>query len=266
MYKVNVYAYDKQTSEIFNGCSSLGKTKIQDITFCEFTEQKCKNFMCPQDKFIYESLKYANEHEYTLICLDKLVSLCDSRQVYDYLEYIIENINFDIFYLANWADRCDLYSDIHEVDNFKIVKTLSPHGTSCLLFSPSGRELFLKHVKNTTRHTIDTILNTNNHLFRTYTSLPCIVEFDILKRNSDLEFVKVCKAREVPSTIHPIGITRRNTSTLNVFWFILVLIIIICVAALLLTLSPQSYTDIINEKLVYPYFPYDPTGNIIKRS
>ena len=156
--------------------------------------------------------------------------------------------------MTSWADRVDLYSDIHELNNCKIVKTYSPHGTSCLLFSPAGRRNFLNRIKPCNYRSLDFVLHENIKCFDSYTSLPSLFEFDITCRESDLEFVKLSKCREIPSYVRPLEISRRNTTTLNVFWFILILIIILCVASILLSFNKGSSGG---KKLNYPYFPYD---------
>ena len=260
MNKINIFAFSNKSSLFFDGKSSSGQTGAREITVYHQKKDKSKlnNFLSIEDKFIYESLKNSNKDEYTLICLDKIVTLCNTTQIYDYLEYVIDNINFDIFYLTSWCDRVDLYSDIHELNNCKIVKTFSTHGTSCLLFSPFGRKKFLDRIKPCNYRSLDFVLHENIRCFETYTSLPSLFEFDITCRESDLEFVKLSKCREIPSYVRPISVSRRNTTTLNVFWFILILIIILCVAAMLLSFNKGSGGNAsMGKSLTYPYMPYD---------
>ena len=264
MNKINIYAFNSKVSSFFDGKSDTEKTGGNEITIYHQKKDKRKlnNFLNVEDKFVYDSLNSSDPNQYTLICLDKLITLCTTNQIYNHLEYVIENINFDIFYLTSWCDRCDLYTDIHEINNCKIVKTFSPHGMACLLFSPNGRKIFLNEIKPSNDRSLDFILNSNNKNFNMYTSLPSLVEFDILNRESDLEFVKLCKVREVPSYIRPIEVSRRNTTTLNVFWFILILILIICIAAILLSLNSGNRSNTTKD-LLYPYYPYNIEGNLI---
>ena len=265
MNKINVYVYDNKMLHLFEGESTSKNTRTNKTFISCNKKTKDKKFHTSEDKFIYESLKNADPNEYTLVCLDKLNTLCSARKLYDYLEYTIDNIIFDIFYLSVWADRCDKYTDIHEVENCKIVKTFSPHGTACLLFSPSGRKIFLENIIPSPNISIDFTLNSKCSIFKSYTSLPALVEFDCLSIKGDKkrEMIKMSRYREDPYDLRPIEVTRRNTSTLNVFWFILIVIIIICVAGILLSINTnKNYLD---KKLSYPAYPYDIEGTLIQR-
>lgn len=47
--------------------------------------------------------------------------------------------NWDIFYLCRWLDRCDLYTDPHE-----LVRTYSPCGLQAFVLSPKGRRQLIE--------------------------------------------------------------------------------------------------------------------------
>ena len=280
MVGINVYLFDKKLESLFEGCSDSKNTYSLSITSYDKSKDsrnkiKLTNFNCIEDRFIWECLSDCDPDAYSLICLDKLVSNCSTNTIYNCFEYLIENVDFDIFYAASWADRCDLYSDVHEIENYKIVKTYSPHGTSCLLFSPHGRKKFLEKINPTRLRSLDFTINSQMDLFEVYTTMPSLVEFDITKRESDLEYVKLCKCREVPNMVRPIEVERRNTTTLNLFWFILVLIIIICIAAILLSIADNVKITSLKETItnnnlsllsykqnMNPYPPYDPLGDL----
>ena len=256
---ISVYLFSEKQRDMFYGVSKSGCTseKIIKIMPCE-----CR------DAFIIKALQDAPEDEYTLVCLDKVITQVSANGIYDCIENIIEEIDFDIFYLASWADRCDLFTDIHEIDNYKLVKTYSPHGTSCLLFSPEGRRKFLSKIKLEEKVALDCTLHQQLKCFNVYTTIPSLVEFDITQRDTDLEYVKLCKCREVPEYVRPLEVSRRNNSTLNLFWFILVLIIIVCIACILMsftntsTVIPNLYPNLPATTAKAGYPPYDPTGDL----
>ena len=264
MVVINIYLFSSSQQDIFQGSSST-KNTTGNITLRKHRHKKPTEK--DRDQYLFETLKCAPQDDYTLICLDKMITHCNPTQLYDCLEYAICHICFDIFYLASWADRCDLYSDFHEICHYKIVKTQSPHGTSCLLFSPAGRKKFLDTVQLIPGKTIDLCLNPQLGKFSVYSTTPSLIEFDITQRETDLEYIKVCKCREVPESVRPVEICRRNTTTLNLLWFVLILIIIICITGILLsyadkTVKLENYSP---SNLVYPINiqpPYNPLGDL----
>ena len=279
MVGIHIYLYDQKMESLFDGISNTNSTYPLTITTYHRHKdkrnkaKKCKNFNSIEDRFIWESLKDAPENEYVLVCCDRLISNCSPSTIYNCIEYFIDHCTFDIFYLASWADRCDLYSDIHEIENYKIVKSQSPHGTACLLFSPEGRKKFLNSICPLETKSLDFTLNAQMDCFEVYTTTPSLIEFDITQRETDLEYVKLCKCREVPSMVRPVEITRRNTTTLNLFWFILVIIIIVCIATILLSIDVPVMTamqqNISNNSDVFSVFdnnppqpPFDPVGTL----
>ncbi len=273
MVAINVYLYDNNQECLFNGKSRSTNCYSKNIHInpqCKKKRSKKEKRSITdrdRDNFVIKSLTDAPCDEYTLVCIDRMISVCTSDQIYDCIEYCISHIEFDIFYLASWADRCDLYSDFHEVDNYKIVRTRSPHGMACLLFSPCGKKKFLEKIELTKNRSLDLMVNPQLKSFKVYTTTPSIIEFDITQSECDLELIKVCKCREVPEAVRPVEVTRRNTTTLNLLWFILVLIIIICLAGILLNLTNKStyygnYTlsNLIPQTPLKPVFPYNPAG------
>jgi hypothetical protein len=242
MVNINVYLYDKKQEHFFSG-KSTSKNVCGIICNIQndfsFTKSKLKS-ESDRDNFLISSLKQADSNGYTLICMDKMISSCSSEQIYNCVEYCIQNICFDILYLSSWMDRGDMYDDIHDYCGYKIVKTISSHGTACLLFSPQGRRIFLENVLLVEGKSIDMCLEPQLYKFKAYTTNPSIINFNILERENDLEYCKVSKCREVPNSVRPVEITRRNTSTLNLLWFILVLIIIICITCILLSYAETN--------------------------
>jgi len=270
---INVYVLNTKQLSFLDGCSQSKNVKVNSIHVYDPSKdkrKKCTSFLNIEDRFVYESLLRAPGNEYTLVCCDRMVSHCSATTIYDCLEQVIMNCNFDIFYLASWAERCDLFCDVHEIENYKIVKSMSPHGTSCLLFSPYGREKFLSQISCSPEKSLDFTLHSKISCFNTYTTLPSLVNFDITLRKTDLEYVKLCKCREVPESVRPVEVTRRNTTTLNLFWFILVVIIIICIATILISITDASKLPVVDSKnysIPYnpsfaPYPPFNPVGTL----
>jgi hypothetical protein len=258
MPKICVYLFSEKQKSLFSATSSSGKTYCEQIMICDRSKKKPNDLQ--RDDFFMNVVENAPHNDYILICYDKMLSHLSSEDLYNCLEYCCSEINFDLLFLASWAEHPECISDIHDYRHIKIMKTLSPHGTSCILFSPTGRRRFLDEIEIDPYRSLTLCLNPQLKKLQVYSTYPSLVEFDITERESHLELIKCCKYREVPSAVRPPKLIRRNTTTLSLLWFILVLIIIICITAILLTYADAPKMK--NLSISAPYPPYDPIGDI----
>lgn len=209
---------------------------------------------------IYNCLSGTFDSDYVIMCKDTAVSTSPSSRIYDVLETAIQSNTeepnsiqgFDLFYLAKWADRCDLYTNTRDFQNtgIKIVNSASPNGVLCLMFSPEGKAKFLevfnietnpipkptdidkstlgtylhRRVGIRTSHQQYLTLPANQQKFYAATTTPTLVTFDIFKRKSDNEMIKTVECRDTPQE----DIPNTNTSNMSIFWFF-VIVVLACV-------------------------------------
>lgn len=211
----------------------------------------------PDYAMVVDALRRADKNSYTIICKDTAISALKSETILRTIDQTIcmnKSVRpFDLFYLAKWLDRCDLYSDPVQVGGrgLKVVNTVSPHGILTLMFTPQGRHKFLE-VFNPETHPITDrplgrVLNSRigDHQdgsadaylerFIAITATPNIVNFDINARHSDRELVKSAECREIPESLPAASCSSGGTTRTNMslFWFIILVIVIILLAIIL---------------------------------
>ena len=115
---------------------------------------------------------------------------------------------FDVAYLADWQDRCDLFEKLKcdKKSLIKWVKTLSPHGVQSLLWSPKGRDIVLgeKKMKNgkfftPLRSSLSSQLNFNieEGNLNALTTTPNFFFFDVNLAVTTFDLEKLCACREI---------------------------------------------------------------------
>lgn len=183
---------------------------------------KLNESLDPDYQLIMEAFANSSPDKYVIICKETTVTVASSREIFNVLEKVIENANDDeslypdLFYLAFWANRCDLYHNIRETGNtgIKIVNSAHPNGIQCLMISPKGREKFNNkwgiNKNPIPRQGINSPFTTGNYLskfmsesedpnlFYTMVTTPALMSFDITRRTSDKDFIKTveCRGRE----------------------------------------------------------------------
>lgn len=255
-------------SNIFTGTSTSGKTFARGGIRVISTSADPKDALLdPEFVFVRQALLLAEDDSYVIVCKDTAVAVATSRTIYDVIEKTIEhsstsNANqFDIFYLANWADRCDLYTNERNVGErgLVIVNTVSPNGALCLMFSPEGRKKFLRVFKDGIpkdpagsrslgyhlHNRVGSRSNISKHphngttigeRFYATTSSPTLLNFDMHNRTSDADFAKSAECRSVPPAEMGPSRVESSSSRMAFFWFVIVTIIVIAVAWLLIRL------------------------------
>ena len=100
-------------------------------------------------RFVH-ALNDCNENYFNNYCIvmkDTSVCQIKPRYLYHILNKTINLKNWDITYLCRWLDNQQLCESLYEDkrSNISILRTYSPHGIQCLMFSPKGREKILKN-------------------------------------------------------------------------------------------------------------------------
>jgi hypothetical protein len=225
-----------------------------------------------RDQLISQALSIAPEGSYILCAFGHLKTTLNASQIYDALEFSIKEIDPDIFYLTIYADNCSFNSDEYSYENSTIHRTISPHGTECILISPKGAEKIIKNITGSDGRGYDYYLNNLAEKMKFYTSYPPLLMVDVSKRDSDTALIKTTVCRENINLERPIELQKRYCGNFNIFWFFIIVIFIIFIAGLAV-----NYGNVYNrneEKIVVKKVPnvsnvsnvpigeQDPTGQL----
>ena len=206
----------------------------------------------------------SDANKYMIFCVKNMASVATSDTIYNLVMNVIKNddeMNFDLFFLFHYLDRCDQYDDMRQYENFKIVNLYSPYGTECLLISPSGKEKILRHFHQKVDGNVDLYFNKITRDMKCYGTTPVLISTDITKRHHDHNVAMQSECREVPSNIISRQQKKNNNSLYGLFWFVVVLIIIILLAWVLISWSYEITTLNTTMKDFGFQPPYDPVGN-----
>ena len=198
---------------IFHGSSSSGKLEpeIKIVT----SEGNSKE-LDPDYCFMLKACNMSTPDSFTIICKEDMVTSVPQNVLLDILEKVMfsyyNDKNFDLFYLANWMDRCELYSDHLDVNDtgLKMVTTQSPNGMLCLMMTPRGKNKILKFFNPETnpiycdknsrslgQHLNDLSQQTGEKSLDAKTTTVPLITFDLSQRKSDAELMKMSQCRHV---------------------------------------------------------------------
>lgn len=233
MPQINVFINENSGNErLFYGKSDSGNTFDASITPLASKTR---------DELISEAIKQTGDDAYVLCAFDKLKTSLSSSEIYNVLEFATENIQFDIFYLTLYADRCRFSNDEYTYNNLDIKRTISPHGTECILISPNGIKKMKSMPQLTEGRSWDYFLNAKGEEMMLYSSYPPLVMVDISKRNKDADLIKSTVCREEINEKNPIELSRRYSGNMNLFWFFIIVVFILFIAAMLISLGGNQY-------------------------
>jgi hypothetical protein len=221
MIGVDVFINEKSNADKFIiGKSSSGKINVNSI--------KRNPTQLSQDDLIRKVIKTSEDDKFLIVLGDNLKCLFEPKKLLDAIEYAIENIKFDLFYLSYNNDECKLQTDFRENDGVDFMKVKSAHGIDALIISPSGKEKIKNNLDVVHGRGVDYILNAmSGKILNSYSSFPTLFVPNYIKRTDDTELSKQSLCREVIYAKKPAKLSSRNTSAANVFWFIFVIIVIL---------------------------------------
>ena len=147
--------------------------------------------------------------DYVLIVKDTSITHSSSNDIECVVNKAIENPGWNLCYLCRWLDRCDKYEKGINIEDHgtALVKTTSPNGTQCILFSTSGRDIILggKKMKNKSYfkcdHDLGAKLNSeiSNDNIKAICAHPNLFSYNVLsgENTGDLAKMSECRAPEV---------------------------------------------------------------------
>lgn len=215
-----------------------------------------------QNRLLKDAVENSDPDRFTVIMYNNLVSVLEPTQITDFICDVASDIQFDIFYLVRYGDDCRAHDDFHTIKNISVMKVLHAHGIEALIISPSGKQFLTGKLTEKDGRGLDFILNALCPKMNNYSSFPTILNVDLNNRANDYELIKGVLCREAVQSLRPPKLTQKNTSTLNLFWFILVIVFIFCVAAMVLSLSDKKVVEKQPDENT-PVLPFDPMGNLI---
>lgn len=227
MTKIQVFTDKKSNNyDLFSGMSSSGRICNHGIE-----RIAAKN----RDELISTALLRADLDSYVLSAYGPLLTGMKSSEIYDAIEFAIDKIDFDILFLTIYSDNCPLRTDERSYENMVFTRTVSPHGTECILISPKGVDRLLEIIKDDCGRGYDFYINAAAEKMSIYTSYPPMMMVDVSKRSDDMKLIKSTVCREVISAQKPITLTKKYTGNMNLFWFFLIVIFILFIAAMMLS-------------------------------
>lgn len=234
----SIYVYTDTKSDngkIFYGSSTSGKTVESKI---ERLDVKSR------DDLIAQAVLRAPKDKYIITAFGPLKTTMESKDILDALEFIIEEQKeLDVFYLTIYSDNCTLRTDDMDYKRMTFVRSMSPHGTECLLITPKGIERILDIMQDDHGRGFDFYLNSAAEKMMLYTSSPSLVKVDISKRTKETQLIKAAECREEIIAANPLELSKKYTGNMNLFWFFLIVIAILFLAAMILSFEPTTGTS-----------------------
>ena len=262
----------------------IGDSSFFDVDINVYKPDPCDDLDLDY-QIVKEALEMSAEFKdesYTIICKDTSIATASSQQILNLIESVVKmnqdhcDKDFDILWLADWLDRCDLFTNIQKIGGrgAYVADTVSPHGIQCLLFSPKGREKFLmmEPVKSgaiTLSGTLNrrTVLRNNsesshectprNVKFKSRVIQPCPVSFDSSRAKSDVEYAKCSACADPPGPVKP----NKTGSDIGFFIFIVIGIVIIAAIAILIKFG-NNISDRLSRNVVSAYTSQS-TSNVL---
>lgn len=227
MNRISVFT-DKTSNNdrIFNGKSATGNTFNENITKLDVKDR---------DQLISSALLLVPDDCYILIAYGPLSTTMSTKELYNGMEFLIEQTEFDLLYLTNYADVCKLRGDEYSFNFMTFSRSVSPHGTECILISPSGIKRMLELVRATDLRGYDYYLNASAEKMLLYVSTPPMMLVDDIQGSSQLRYIKGTICKEKISAEQPPELIKKYTGNMNLFWFFLIIIFILFIAAMLIS-------------------------------
>lgn len=216
-----------------------------------------------QNELFKNAVTKSDQSKYSIVLYTNVITVLDPHQVTDFIDHIVKNLDFDVFYLTRYSDDCRAHDDFHTYKNVSIMRVKHPHGIEAMIISPKGKHVLSDKLVEKDGRGLDYILNGMGPIMNNYSSFPLVFNIDLNQRNNDYELVKGVLCSESVHSLRPPSLTQKNTSSLNLFWFVLVLVFIFCIAGALITLTDEKKKP--GENDIPPILsggPYNPTGEI----
>jgi len=166
-------------------------------------------------------------------------SICsgNKKTVREAVSTAISRLQFDIFYLCKWMDKCQLYTDIYNWENYFTAKTQAPNGTQAILLSPRGVDVILGKKPMENGQTFNGKGNTGELLRENITSgnisasclVPNLFDFDIRTSLSNSDYSRLTQCQDIPPST-----TQSSSSNTSFGAFLIVLFLFIILVAFII--------------------------------
>lgn len=182
-----------------------------------------------------------------IVVKDTTITSATSKDIGDIVSKFVVKDDMDISYLCKWMDRCDLYTHREQVlsGGSMIVKTQSPNGIQCVLFSPHGRDIVLGRRKMTDGnifkllrpHDIGYSLNKEilNNNISASAVVPNLVDYDPTAARCNDDYNKGSEC------VNPDDGASEGSSATSFWWILLLIILIIIIVFVVIKLKNSYY-------------------------
>lgn len=160
--------------------------------------------------------------QYIIICHDYLTTVSSSKIIADTLQKSVQLSNFDIFYLAKYADSCQQYYNRIVINDtgLNLVSITNPHGCMAFMLTPTGISKFEKieiELKNDPLSiTLNSLVKCNK--FLAVSTSPTLLNINVSKSNDYLKTIECISPFDLED--------KKMAPNLGFFWIIIVLIFI----------------------------------------
>jgi hypothetical protein len=189
------------------------------------------------------------KHNYCIVVKDTTISSTEAKTVAEVASTMEQKNNADILYLCKWNDKCHLYTNKEQVlsTGSMMVKTQSPNGIQCIMFSPNGRDIVLgkRNMKNKQKFELHKekdkdigyalnreVLNNN---IDASCMVPNLVDYDPTAAKCDKDYNKSKECEDLSNK------STGNTGTSSFWWIIIVILIIIIIVWAIIKLRNNYY-------------------------
>lgn len=213
------------------GTSTSGKITIDSVIQLDVNSE---------DNLLTNGLEISNPNKSLIVINDNTKTLLEPTQILDTIEFLLDNIDFDIFYLTRYMDECSAHTDFKTFKSVEFMKVFSPHGIEGLIISPEGKRKIYGRLNSVHGRGSDFILNSMSEKMNNYSSFPPLFNIDLSKRISDSELVKSSICKEAFNTLKPPKLSQRNKSMINFFWFIFFIALLFFLSLVILSHSNED--------------------------
>jgi hypothetical protein len=199
---------------------------------------------------IFSSLNDSYMHhkdDYCILVKDNTITTNSPERIAEHINIFKSKADSDVIYLCKWLDRCDLYTNKEKVlsEGSMVVKTQSPQGIQCIMFSPTGRDIILgkKTMKNNKYFKVKQHNDLGYSLNREIVAgnidancvVPNLVDYDptTARCNSDYNKTKEC--------IDPEHANKNESNNSGYWWILLIIVILIILIIAIIKLKNNYY-------------------------
>lgn len=231
----------EETTEIYIDGTCNFSEYINDGNIPIFVESKnCKN----EDDLMLLSLKNSNPDKYLIILYGKLSTELNKEEFLKGARNVIENINFDVFFMSRYLDDSKRVESISENGDNSLVRVFSPHGIEALIVSPSGKEKLTPILKKTHGRGIDFVLNAYCEKINCYSTKKPMISVIVPENN-----IKRILYRDHTELKNKPEYMGSKSDIFDVFWFIYFIILLICLAFVGVDIDLDELFQ--NSKIIY---------------